>query len=119
VLECALANSFEGFVADDALEGGVFAERPIFDDFELIGESDTREGVASTECSRFLIRYVAVLTECHTHEMLTVTERLPWNALKCGTAGEVDSKKGRATVELLVVIPSNRSDVGSLHVELN
>jgi len=48
--ECAFADSLEGFIADDALEGGAFDERQIFNGFEFIGESDTREGVAFLEC---------------------------------------------------------------------
>ena len=43
-LECVFAYSFEVFVEDDAFEGGTLAERQLFNDFEFIGESDTREG---------------------------------------------------------------------------
>ena len=50
--ECAIANSLEFLVADDALEGGAIGEYLRFDDFELIGESDTREGEAILECCR-------------------------------------------------------------------
>jgi len=46
----AIVNSLEVFVADDAFEGGAAAKRNLFDDFELIGESDTREGAALLEC---------------------------------------------------------------------
>ena len=49
VLECVMANSVEVFVADDALEGGAAGQRHLFNDFELIGESDTREGAAKLE----------------------------------------------------------------------
>ena len=49
-LECAISDSLEVFVADDAFEGGAFIERPFFDDCELIGESDTREGGAILGC---------------------------------------------------------------------
>jgi len=42
-LECAIADSFEVFVADDALEGDAAVECSSFDDFKFIGESDTRE----------------------------------------------------------------------------
>jgi len=45
-----MANSLEGFGADNAFEGGAMGERPLFDDFELIGESDTREAGACLEC---------------------------------------------------------------------
>ena len=48
-LECGLTNKLKFFVADDAFEGGTTAERHLFDDCELIGESDTREGEALTE----------------------------------------------------------------------
>ena len=49
-MECTLADSSEVFVVDDALEGKAAGERHLFDDFELIGEGDTREGVALLEC---------------------------------------------------------------------
>ena len=48
-MECALANSFEFFVADDTFEGGATAERKLFDDFELIGEGDTLESGTALE----------------------------------------------------------------------
>ena len=48
-MECAIANSFEVFVADDVLEGGAMGERQLFDDFELIGESHALEGGAALE----------------------------------------------------------------------
>jgi len=50
IVECAVLNSFEGFVADDALEGRAKVKRNLFDDFEVIGESYIREGVAILEC---------------------------------------------------------------------
>ena len=50
LLECAHPNSFEVFVADEAFEGKAFVESHLSDDFEHIGESDTREGVAASEC---------------------------------------------------------------------
>ena len=86
VLECALANSLEVFVEEDAFEGRTTGENFRFDDFELIGESDTREGIASLECDFSSIRNVDVLTEYHTHEMATASERKRWNALKFGTS---------------------------------
>ncbi len=49
-MECVIADSFEVFAADDALEGGTFAESLLFDDFELTMKGDTREGVAALEC---------------------------------------------------------------------
>jgi len=49
-LECAATDSFDVIVADDALEGEASAKRTRCDDFELIGESDTREGRAFKEC---------------------------------------------------------------------
>jgi len=42
-LECAIADRLEVFVADDALEGGASDERQLFNDFEFIGQGDTRE----------------------------------------------------------------------------
>jgi len=74
-LESAFAESLELFVADDAFEGEAMGESHLFDDFELIGESDTREGRALLECVLSYIRSVAVLTEYHTHKMETANER--------------------------------------------
>ena len=48
-LECAMANSLEVFVADDAFEGVAYSERQLFNDFEVFGEGDTREGEAFIE----------------------------------------------------------------------
>jgi len=48
-LECASADSFEGFVEDDAFQGGEIVERHIFNDCELIGEGNALEGVAVLE----------------------------------------------------------------------
>ena len=42
--ERRLSDNFEVFVADDAFEGGAGVKCPHFDDFELIGESDTLKG---------------------------------------------------------------------------
>jgi len=60
-----------------------------------------------------------VLTEYHTLEMTTLSERMLWNALKFGTAGEVNSKEGGAAAEGLLVAPPNYSEVGASQVELN
>ena len=49
-MECATANSLEGFVADDDFEGGAFEERHLFDGFELIGEGNAFEGGTELEC---------------------------------------------------------------------
>ena len=49
--ECAIANSFEVFVADDAFEGGAFGKRHLFDDFQFIGEVDALEGGIALECA--------------------------------------------------------------------
>jgi len=107
------------FVVDDAFEGGAAAKRHFFDDFELIGESDTREGVASTECPLSLIRNVAVFTEYHAGEMATATERKLRNALKFGHSGEVNSMEGGAHAEGSIVAPSNCSEVVKPQEELN
>ena len=48
-MECPTADSVEVFVEEDAFEGRAIAECRIFDDFELIRKSDTREGVALFE----------------------------------------------------------------------
>jgi len=48
-LECAFADGLEVFVADDAFEGGAFGENQLFNDCELIGESDALEGGATCE----------------------------------------------------------------------
>ena len=60
-----------------------------------------------------------MLTEYHTHEMGTSTERHLRNALKFGTSGEVNSKEGRAHAEGLLVTPPNCIEVGTSQVELN
>jgi len=60
-----------------------------------------------------------MLTEYHTHEMLTVTERELRNALKFGTTGEVNSKEGGAPAEGLLITPPNCNEVGKPQVELD
>ena len=74
-MECAIADNFEVFVADDAFEGSAIGERSRTDVFEFIGESDALEGGAVLECPPSKIRNVAMFTEYHTHEMGTVRER--------------------------------------------
>jgi len=118
LVECAIADSFEVFIEDDAFECGAIAERMLFDDFEIIGESDTREGGAPIECMRSYVRNVAV-TEYHIHKMFTVVERILPNALKFGTAGEINSKKGRAPTEKRFAIPPNCSKVRASQVEID
>jgi len=118
VLECVIANNFEFFVVDDALEGGAMGKYPRIELFELIGESDTREGVAPSECSHSYIHNVAVLTEYHTHEVVTFSERKPLNALEFGASGEVNSKEGGEPAERCPPLPPNCSEVGSPQVEL-
>ena len=54
--------------------------------------------------------------EYHTHEMPTITERKLRNALKFGTAGEVNSKEGVAEDEGLLLPPPNGSKVGAPQV---
>ena len=51
--------------------------------------------------------------------MLTALERKPWNALKFGTTGEVDSQEGVSFAEGLGVLQPNSSEVGTPQVELN
>ena len=49
-MECALADSLEIFVADDAFEGGAFGERRLFDNCELIGQGNALKGETVLEC---------------------------------------------------------------------
>ena len=51
--------------------------------------------------------------------MMTASERILWNALKFGTAGEVNSKEGRALAEGCPPLPPNCSEVGAPQVDLN
>jgi len=51
--------------------------------------------------------------------MATATERIRRNALKFGTAGEVDTQEGRAQAEGLELAPPNCSDAGKPQVELD
>jgi len=60
-----------------------------------------------------------MLTEYHTHEMVTPRECMPWNALKFRTTREVDSKEGRVQAEGLELAPPNCSEFGTPQVELN
>ena len=63
-----------------------------------------------------------MLTEYHTREMATLAERTKRNALKFGTTGEVDSQKGLAHAEGLLLVllpPPNCIEVGSPQVELD
>ena len=60
-----------------------------------------------------------MLTEYHTHEMATASQRTLRNALKFGQSGEVDSKEAGAQAECLELAPPNCSEVGASQVELN
>jgi len=62
---------------------------------------------------------VAVLTEYHTQESVTESERHLRNALKFGQSGEVNSKEGRATAEGLLIAPPNYSEVAVHQAELD
>ena len=119
VLKCATDDSFEVFAADNAREGNAMRKRTLFNDFELIREGDTREGDAVLECSPSYIRNVAVFTEYHTHEMVTISERHLRNALKFGAASEVDSKEGAAIADGLVLVPPNCSEVETHQGEID
>ena len=90
-----------------------------FDDIEPIGESDTCEGGAASECLLSYIRNVAVFTEYYTREMGTTTERIIRNVVKFGTSGEVDLKEGGVIAEGLLVAPPKCSEVEKYQVELN
>ena len=65
------------------------------------------------------IRNLTVLTEYHTHEIATVSERIIRNALKFWASGEVNSKEGVASDEGLLLPPTNCSEVGAPQGELN
>ena len=118
-LKSRTANRFKVFAADDAFEGFAIEESNIFDDFELIGESDTREGGATAEYCLSQIRNVNVFTEYRAHKMVTAKERSLRNALKFGTSREVNSKEGRAHAEGVELAPPNCSEVGEPQVELD
>ena len=60
-----------------------------------------------------------MLAEYHIHEMARLSERSLRNALKFGTTVEVNSQEGRAHEEGLMVVPTNRSEIGSPEVDLN
>ena len=60
-----------------------------------------------------------MLTEYHIHEMVTLSERHLWNALKFGTTSEVDTKEGVAPAEGLLLPPPNCNEVLIPQVELN
>ena len=60
-----------------------------------------------------------MLTEYHTHEMVTLRERHLRNALKFGTSGEVNMKEGEAPIKGLLLPPPKCSEVGTPQVELN
>ena len=60
-----------------------------------------------------------MFAEYHPREMVTAAESKIRNALKFGTAGEVDSKEGLALAERLIVVPPNCSEVVAPQVELD
>ena len=60
-----------------------------------------------------------MLAEYHPYEMVIFINRELRNALKFGTSGEVNSKKGEAPAEGLMLPPPNCSEVGAPQVELN
>ena len=60
-----------------------------------------------------------MLTEYHNHEMATASECKLRNALKFGTAGEVDSQEGHAPAEGLLALQPNSCEDGTPPVELN
>ena len=74
-MECGLANSLEVFVADDVLEGGAAGERHLFDDFELIGESDTRE---AARVKTFAVNLAEVFVEDYFLERRAFEETAPF-----------------------------------------
>jgi len=60
-----------------------------------------------------------VLTEYQAHEIVTASESKHRDALKFGQSGEVNSKKGWAPAEALLVAPPNYSEIGAPQVELD
>ena len=51
--------------------------------------------------------------------MVTLSKSKIWNALKFGTAREVNSKEGEATAEGLMLPSRNYSEIGAPQVELD
>jgi len=51
--------------------------------------------------------------------MVTASERIPRNALKFGTYGEVNTKEGNEIAEGLLIAPPDCSEVGAPQVELD
>ena len=93
-MECVLPDSVEVFVADDAFEGDAVGERQPFDDFELIGEGDTREG-ALLECTN--ANSLEVFVEDDVCEGGAFTERQRADDFEL--IGESDTRKGGASLE--------------------
>ena len=60
-----------------------------------------------------------MLTEYDTHEMSTLKERTPWNALKFGTTGEVNSQEGGTHAEGSELAPTKCGEVVAPQEELN
>ena len=60
-----------------------------------------------------------MLTEQHTHEMGTTSEREIRNALEFGASREVNSKEGRAHAEGLLLASPNCSEAEKPQVELD
>ena len=76
-------------------EVGAFEERPLFDDFELIGEKDTREGETALE--RVLANGLEGFVADDAFEGGAIAE----NPLldDCELIGESDTREGEACLE--------------------
>jgi len=94
-LECAMADSLEIFVEDDALEGGAFEESRLYDIFEDLGESDTLEGVATREC--VFANSLEVFVEDDALEGGAFVERPRFDVFE--HIGESDTREGGAVLE--------------------
>ena len=94
-MKCASANSFEVFVADNALEGGAGVKRRHFDDLELIGESGIREGGTMLECVS--ANSFEVFVEDNAFEGGAFGECYPFDDVEL--IGESDTREGVAFLE--------------------
>jgi len=126
ILERAMGDSVEFFVADDAFEQNWNAHLPIVlrllptttrsreEQFENFLSSMT----VSLSGRVTLVRAEQPPNAC-TPKFVMLLERCIWNALEFGTTGEVDSKEGGALAEGSLIPPPKGSEVGAPQIELN
>ena len=93
--ECSIVNSFEVFVADNALEGRAKAESHLFDDCELIGEGDTLEG--GTVLESVIADSLEVFVADDAFEGRTFAESRPLDNFEL--IGESNTREGDASLE--------------------